>query len=175
MFPGPGSCDNGLVMWTPALEQSVAEANGLMVAPGSHLHFKNNLSWVQQQATSISGQVQLMKLSKHLGETSDKLFSPTLELGDVLIFNKVLKYQMFCWLIWNVKCTVHSATGVNSARRARQAWQVRFVTDPMTPELGVRKHPGMGDKWTDLNNPHMNGAKSPLLWPATIAEAMILL
>ena len=92
MFPGPGSCDNGLVMWTPGLEQSVAEANGLMVAPGSHLHFKNNLSWVQQQATSISGQVQLMKLSKHLGETSDKLFSPTLELGDVLIFNKVLKY-----------------------------------------------------------------------------------
>ena len=90
--PGPGSCDNGLVMWTPALEQSVAEANGLMVAPGSHLHFKNNLSWVQRQATSMSGQVQLMKLSKHLGETSDKLFSPTLELGDVLIFNKVLKY-----------------------------------------------------------------------------------
>ena len=44
-----------------------------------------------------------------LGETSPRLL-PVLQVGDVLVMNK---------------CTVHSATGINSLARQRQAWQIR--------------------------------------------------
>ena len=66
---------------------------------------------------------------------------------------------------------MHSPTGNNSARRPRQAWQVRFVSDPQVSEKAIKKeYPGMGDRWSDINNTDMNGAKYPLLWPATLAE-----
>ena len=51
-----------------------------------------------------------MRFWRGLGETCSTL-APVLELGDVLVMNK---------------CTVHSATGVNSLARERQAWQLRF-------------------------------------------------
>jgi len=34
-YEGPESCDNGLVMWIP-LEESEADRNGMILAPGSH-------------------------------------------------------------------------------------------------------------------------------------------
>ena len=36
MFTGPERCDNGLVMWLPFEWDSVREANGMVLARGSH-------------------------------------------------------------------------------------------------------------------------------------------
>ena len=90
-FPGPGQCDNGLIMWMPVLETSYPDTNGMMVASKSHLdheQFIRNGSWERQQTSSMSGQVGLMKFWRQLGEDTST-FSPTLQLGDVLVINKV--------------------------------------------------------------------------------------
>ena len=103
-FPGPGQCDNGLIMWMPVLETSYPDTNGMMVATASHLdhgEFIRNGSWDRQQTSSMSGQVGLMRYWRHLGEQCDT-FSPTLELGDVLVINKViLSSSSFIFILTN--------------------------------------------------------------------------
>ena len=73
-----------------------------------HSQFIQNGSWAQLQG-SLAGHVELMRFWRRLGETS-RVMAPTLHLGDVLVMNK---------------CAVHSATGINSLGKVRQAWQIR--------------------------------------------------
>ena len=89
---GPGQCDNGLIMWLPVLGTVTPDTNGLMVAKQSHvhhLHYIRNGSWDQNQG-SLSGHVEFLRFWRQLGDTCDT-WSPTLQLGDVLVMNKVIK------------------------------------------------------------------------------------
>ena len=107
MYPvGPGQCDNGLIMWLPVLGTVTPDTNGLMVARQSHDHhmtYINNGSWDQHQG-SLSGHIELLRFWRQLGDTSDT-WSPTLQLGDVLVMNKVnFIMGSLCYLMF--KCEV---------------------------------------------------------------------
>ena len=104
--------------------------------------------------STLAGHVELMRFWRRLGESS-KVLLPVLQLGDVLVMDK---------------CTVHSATGLNSLGEERQAWQIRFVTDGQEAEKGIRRqYPGMGSRWGSGGD-RVGGAKYPLVWPATLQE-----
>ena len=93
-----------------------------------------------------------MRFWRRLGE-SCRTFLPSLHLGDVLVINK---------------CSVHSATGLNSLAKERVAWQIRFITEGQSAEKGIRReYPGMGDRWQSQGGT-VGGAKYPLVWPATL-------
>ena len=102
VMPGRDRCDNGLVMWLP-LEWPVTPAgNGLVVAKQSHaehLQMVQNGTW-SRLGSGVQAQLEILDLYRRLGETSDH-FSPSLAVGDVLIFSK---------------CSVHTSSGDNSAR-----------------------------------------------------------
>ena len=98
-------------MWLP-LEWPVSRpGNGLVVARQSHaqhLQIVQNGTWTRL-GSGLRGQLEILALYRQLGETSEH-FSPSLAVGDVLIFSK---------------CAVHSSSGDNSARASRHAWQIR--------------------------------------------------
>ena len=144
-------------MWLP-LQWPVSPAgNGLILARQSHaqhLEIVRNGSW-SRLGSGVQGQLEILALYRHLGETSDH-FSPSLEVGDVLIFSK---------------CSVHTSSGDNSARASRQAWQIRFFSEPQMFVRGLDKaYPGMGLKYVDPSQAEITGAKYPRLWPHTLAE-----
>ena len=63
----------------------------MMVARKSHLEHWNyikNGSWDQHE-DSLSGHLEFLKFWRRLGDQCDTL-APTLELGDVLVINKVI-------------------------------------------------------------------------------------
>jgi hypothetical protein len=162
VFPGGSSCDNGLVMWLPVLEPAVYEANGMVLAKGSHhVHRQlvQNGTWSQYQA-SVSGQLQVLDLYMRLGRTSE-IIKPVLHPGDVLVFDK---------------CLVHSSSGVNTLGRRRYAWQARFMTSPQVFKRGMyQSYPEMGDKHgggaevREVGSAsRIQGVKYPLLFPATL-------
>ena len=131
--------------------------NGLILARQSHaqhLEIVRNGSW-SRLGSGVQGQLEILALYRHLGETSDH-FSPSLEVGDVLIFSK---------------CSVHTSSGDNSDRASRQAWQIRFFSEPQMFVRGLDKaYPGMGLKYVDPSQAEITGAKYPRLWPHTLAE-----
>ena len=144
-------------MWLP-LQWPVSPAgNGLILARQSHaqhLEIVRNGSW-SRLGSGVQGQLEILALYRHLGETSDH-FSPSLEVGDVLIFSK---------------CSVHTSSGDNSVRASRQAWQIRFFSEPQMFVRGLDKaYPGMGLKYVDPSQAEITGAKYPRLWPHTLAE-----
>ena len=80
-------------MWLPVMEISRPDCNGMMVARKSHLEHWNyikNGSWDQHE-DSLSGHLEFLKFWRRLGDQCDTL-APTLELGDVLVINKVKYY-----------------------------------------------------------------------------------
>ena len=86
-------------MWLPVLSTSTPDSNGMMVASKSHIQheqFINNGSWNKHQG-SLSGHVELMKFWRRLGDSCPTLY-PTLELGDVLVMNKVKAFK-FCFVL----------------------------------------------------------------------------
>ena len=131
--------------------------NGLILARQSHaqhLEIVRNGSW-SRLGSGVQGQLEILALYRHLGETSDHC-SPSLEVGDVLIFSK---------------CSVHTSSGDNSVRASRQAWQIRFFSEPQIFVRGLDKaYPGMGLKYVDPSQAEITGAKYPRLWPHTLAE-----
>ena len=144
-------------MWLP-LEWPVTPAgNGLLLARESHAeHLKivRNGSW-SKFGSGVQGQLQILALYRHLGETSEH-FSPSLAVGDVLIFSK---------------CSVHTSSGDNTARARRHAWQIRFFSEPQLFVRGLdRAFPGMGAKYVDQGQAEMTGAKYPRLWPESLPE-----
>ena len=162
-FTGPGRCDNGLIMWMPVLETSRPDTNGMMVARGSHrdhTEYIRNGTWDKHQA-STSGHVELMRFWRHLGENRGVL-APTLSVGDVLVFSKVIILFPKYLSSKNVQCTVHSASGDNSRRRPRQAWQLRFVTDPQSAEKAIKKqYPGKRSDDRQLQGLGTSGQGTP--------------
>ena len=128
----------------PVFETSRPETNGMMVAKRSHhdhMEYIRNGTWDRHQA-STSGHVKFMRFWRYLGGTSE-ILAPTLQLGDVLVFSKVVSFTRNFFSESLFQCTVHSASGDNSGRRPRQAWQIRFVTDPQSAEKAIKKqYPG---------------------------------
>lgn len=155
-FTGDGECDNGLIMWMPLEETSHTRANGMLVSKGSnkpHKEIIQNGSW-DASSGRLSGHVELMKFWKRVGESLPRV-EPVLDVGDVLVMSK---------------CTIHSASGVNTMRRSRIAWQIRFVSDPQTLQRGIsRPYPGMGGI-NQSSDGLVGGSKFPLLWPHTLPE-----
>jgi len=156
VFTGGDSCDNGLVMWMPLKDTSVYEANGMVFAEKSHKLHKEvirNGTWAKFQS-SISGLLQILSFYKNIGETYESV-RPTLNVGDVVIFSK---------------CTVHSASGVNSLGKQRYAWQIRFLTDPQPMVRGLyQPYPEMGDKY-DTGTGFISGVRYPRIFPTTLPE-----
>ena len=154
-------------MWLPLLEPAVYEANGMVLARGSHRVHRQlveNGTW-DRFRSSVSGQLEVLALYTGLGRASQVL-RPELHPGDVLVFNK---------------CLVHSSSGVNSLGRRRYAWQARFFTDPQDFHRGMyQSYPEMGTKHgggVDARDQEdgevvgqMRGVKYPLLWPSTLEE-----
>ena len=100
MFSGlwDDACDKGLVAWLPVKDISEYEANGLVVARQSHnLHQQlvTNGTWASYQG-SLSGQLRILQLYQHIGNTFP-LLRTKLDPGDVVLFSK---------------CTVHTASGI---------------------------------------------------------------
>lgn len=131
-------------MWMPVMEISRPKTNGMMVARRSHhdhMEYIRNGTWDRHEG-STSGHLEFMRFWRHLGVTSETL-APTLNLGDVLVFSKVNSSTGNQFSDSHFQCTVHSASGDNSGRRPRQAWQIRFVTDPQSAEKAIRRqYPG---------------------------------
>ena len=99
MFSGnwDSDCDKGLVAWLPVKAPSEYEANGLVVARQSHnLHQQlvTNGTWASYLG-SLSGQLRILQLYKHIGDTFP-LLRTQLDPGDVVLFSK---------------CSVHSSSG----------------------------------------------------------------
>ena len=156
VFTGGDSCDNGLVMWMPIKETSVYEANGMMFASKSHkIHQEiiSNGTWASFQS-SITGLLEILGFYKSIGETYP-IEKPTLHVGDVVIFSK---------------CTVHSASGINSLNRQRYAWQIRFLTDPQKFQRGLyQPYPELGDKF-NTGSGFIDGVRYPKVFPSTLPE-----
>ena len=69
--------------------------------------------------------------------------APSLSVGDVLVFSKctvdtctVLHCTMLyctvlcCTILYCTVLQVHTCSGLNTARRPRHAWQIRFFSEP---------------------------------------------
>ena len=140
----------------PIKQTSLYEANGLVLSNKSHkLHQEviSNGTWANFQS-SISGLLQILGFYKHVGETFPQV-KPTLNVGDVVIFSK---------------CTVHSASGLNSLGKQRYAWQIRFLTDPQPMVRGLyQPYPELGDKY-DTGTGFISGVRYPKMYPHTLPE-----
>jgi ectoine hydroxylase-related dioxygenase (phytanoyl-CoA dioxygenase family) len=146
-FPGTQSCDNGVVFWVP-LEESSYESNGLKVLKSKEFEeiVHNNsfgslfpksaklVSWTKQHAAS--------------GEAAGRVLAPRLNFGDALVFSK---------------CTIHSATGVNTLKRARRSLQFRFAVASSVQSTLYADQAGL----LSQESPHWS---TPLLWPQTLAS-----
>ena len=114
--------------------------------------------------------MKILRMYRDMGQRLPT-FSPSLNLGDVLIFSK---------------CTVHTCSGDNSLRLPRQAWQLRFFSEPQVSisnrkylqkllsfQLFVRglnkAYPGMGSKYMNRGD-DISGPKYPRLWPRTVPD-----
>ena len=132
-------------------EMSEYEANGMVVARGSHhLHQEmlSNGSW-SKFSGSNSGQLRLLEFYREVGETFP-LLRTRLAPGDLVLFSM---------------CSVHTSSGVNSLARQRYAWQVRFIADqgaPVFSQPGL--YPVMGSALSD------RGYSQPQVWPHTLTE-----
>ena len=118
-------------------EVSEYEANGMVVARGSHrLHQEmlSNGSW-KRYSGSNSGQLRLLDFYRQVGETFP-LLRTRLDPGDVVLFSK---------------CSIHTTSGLNSLARQRYAWQVRFIPDTGDSWrlLESKLYPVMGSFLTD--------------------------
>merc|ERR1712126_472736 len=161
----------GLVMWMPVIEPAIFEANGMVMARGSHkIHREvlENGTWTSY-SSSVSGQLQVLSLYTGLGRDLETV-SPSLEPGDILVFNK---------------CLVHSSSGVNTVGRRRFAWQARYLAAPQVfpramyqyyPEMGTKHaggiYPGSPEEscnWASSVST-ISGIKYPLVFPQTIRE-----
>ena len=86
------------------------------------------------------------------------IVSPTLELGDAVVFSK---------------CTVHATSGTNTARAKRLAFQMRFASSPVTKMRGSEEagalieFPYEGEKFASAGE-EMGGVGWPRLWPSTL-------
>ena len=136
-------------------EVSEYEANGMVVARGSHhLHQEmlSNGSWRSRYSGSNSGQLRLLEFYREVGETFP-LVRARLEPGDVVLFSK---------------CSVHTTSGVNSLARQRYAWQVRLITEDSSLREGASSQPSlypvMGSSLAD------RGYSQPQVWPHTLPE-----
>eukprot|EP00092_Neocalanus_flemingeri_P069992 GFUD01085857.1.p1 GENE.GFUD01085857.1~~GFUD01085857.1.p1 ORF type:complete len:398 (+),score=55.59 GFUD01085857.1:115-1194(+) len=157
IFPGQRKCGDGLVVWMPIGNTSYADANGLVVLKKSHkIHEEmiDNGTWFENQG-SVHGQRLNLEFYKSLVKTHEKE-EPTLNPGDAILFDR---------------CTVHSASGVNSRNIRRNSWQIRFFADPQQFERDLYKH-YPSSPITDEKNANEEGFFSgphlPQIWPKTI-------
>ena len=153
---GAGSCDNVVVAWLP-LEHSCADRNGLVLVNGSHHEV------AAMVADGMPKMLPAIPRFRTIGEAADAkgaVVSPTLELGDAVLFSK---------------CTVHAASGINTARAKRMAFQMRFASSPVTKMRGsegagaLLEFPYEGEKFA-AGGEQMGGVGWPRLWPSTLPE-----
>ena len=147
------------MVWLPIANTSYADANGLVVLKKSHkIHEEiiKNGTWFDQQG-SVLGQVSLLKFYKTLEKTLHTE-EPTLNPGDVILFDR---------------CTVHSASGVNSRKIRRNSWQIRFFADPQEVEKDLFEHypsTGIMDDQNTNEEGFLSGPKFPKIWPTSLPD-----